>query len=80
MLYEVITLNDLPGLRRTGAGVLRLLPQSERMREVIGLFADALAGQIEADAAFARSREFMKDDPCNGFWHGRAGVDQFVSS
>ena len=58
-------LNDLPLLRQAGAGVLRLLPQSEGTRELIGLFADALAGRLEADAAFARSREFMKDDPCN---------------
>lgn len=72
-------LNELPLLRQTGAGVLRLLPQSEGTRELIHLFADALAGRIGADAAFARSREFMKDEPCNGFWHGRAGVDQFVS-
>ena len=30
--------------------------------------------------ALAASREWMLEEPCNGFWHGRAGVEQYVAA
>jgi collagenase-like PrtC family protease len=71
-------LAELPALAEGGVQVLRVLPQAEGTADLIAVFADVLAGRRPADQAFEHSRRFMNDDPCNGFWHGRAGVEQYV--
>lgn len=73
-------LGDLPTLDGAPVDVLRILPQGEHTAEVIALFDDARHGRVDAATAFARSQTLMGDAPCNGFWHGRAGVEQYVSA
>ncbi len=72
-------LADLPSLADAGVNVLRVLPQAERTSELIGLFRDAIDGTRDAETAFRESRALMNEAPCNGFWHGRAGVEQYVA-
>jgi collagenase-like PrtC family protease len=67
-------LGDLPSVRRH-AQVLRLSPQSVYMSEIIALFAAALRGELGAGEAAERSRPWLLEQPCNGFWHGRPGLD-----
>lgn len=72
-------LGDLPAVR-AGAEVLRISPQGAHTRQIIELFRAALDdGRSPADA-LAASREWMVEEPCNGFWHGRAGVEQYVAA
>ena len=40
----------------------------------------ALDGHRSPADALAASREWMVEEPCNGFWHGRAGVEQYVAA
>ena len=72
-------LADLPSVRRT-AQVLRVSPQGDNTLEVLQLFRDALADAVAPQDAFARSAPWMAEGPCNGFWHGRPGVEQYVQS
>lgn len=71
---------DLPGLRASGVDVLRLSPQSHDMGTIVAAFRAALSGELDGAAALARMRESMPGEPCNGFWHGRPGLDQMVSA
>lgn len=71
---------DLPGLRASGVDVLRLSPQSLDMGTIVAAFRAALSGELDGAAALARMRESMPGEPCNGFWHGRPGLDQMVSA
>ncbi len=57
-----------------GVDVLRLSPQPERMEEVVQAFADAARGTVDAGAASARLAAALPASPCDGYWHGRAGM------
>jgi collagenase-like PrtC family protease len=72
-------LADLPALANS-AEVLRISPQGNHTREIVELFRATLDGRQTPKAAFAASLPLMPDAPCNGFWHGKPGVDQLVSA
>jgi collagenase-like PrtC family protease len=72
-------LAELPSVRAS-AGVLRVSPQGEHTPQVLSLFRDAAAGLISPQEAFGRSSEWMVGDPCNGFWYGRPGVEQYFTA
>jgi len=71
-------LAELPAVAAT-AGVLRISPQGERSVDVIALFRAVLDGLLAPRVAFERSAECMDEGPCNGFWYGRPGVEQYVA-
>ena len=72
-------LGDLPAVQKN-AEVLRISPQGAHTRQIIELFRAVLDGTQTPSAALAASRELMVEAPCNGFWHGRAGVEQYVAA
>ncbi len=72
-------LGDLPAVRAS-AEVLRISPQGAHTRQIVELFRAALDEQRGPADALAASREWMVEEPCNGFWHGRAGVEQYVAA
>lgn len=57
------------------ASVLRISPQGQHTLEAIQLFKDVLDAQVTPAEAFERSTEWMVDRACNGFWHGRPGLE-----
>jgi collagenase-like PrtC family protease len=57
------------------AQILRLSPQSEHMGQIIAAFAAVLRGERSAAQAFEQSRPWLLEAPCNGFWHGEAGLE-----
>jgi collagenase-like PrtC family protease len=71
-------LGDLASVREQ-AEVLRISPQGSHTAQIIALFRAALDGECGPATAFERSRELMVEAPCNGFWHGRPGVEQLVT-
>ena len=73
-------LADLPGVAQAGVGVLRVLPQGEHTTDILALFDDARRHKLDPQLAFEHSHAYMSDAPCNGFWHGRPGVEQYVVS
>ena len=72
-------LADLPAVRES-AQIARISPQGEHTLHVLELFRAARDGELSPSEAFERSAEWMIDAPCNGFWHGRPGVEQYVAS
>ncbi|TAH47562.1 MAG: U32 family peptidase [Betaproteobacteria bacterium] len=62
------------------AEVLRISPQGSHTRDIIDLFRAVLDGMRSPVGALAEARALMVEAPCNGFWHGRAGVDQYVAA
>ncbi len=67
-------LADLPRVTRS-AQVLRVSPQGANTLQVLELFRRVVAGTDSAAAAFEASADCMVDSPCNGFWHGRPGLE-----
>ncbi|MBS0369309.1 MAG: U32 family peptidase [Proteobacteria bacterium] len=73
-------LGDLPAVQADGLDILRISPQGEHTAEVIDLFRQALAGQLQPAEALRNARPLLPEAPCNGFWHGRPGVEQLVTA
>lgn len=58
-------LADLPELAAAGVDILRVSPQSAGTAEVLAAFRAAIGGRAAP----------LAGDYCNGFWHGRPGLE-----
>jgi len=67
--------SELDNLRQLGVDVLRISPQSSHTDTVIRLFHDCLRGACRTDAAEMELAGLMPIGPCDGYWHGGAGMD-----
>ena len=72
-------LADLPNLAGR-AEILRISPQGAHTLDIITLFRAVLDAKLTPSAALDASRDYMPEAPCNGFWHGRPGVEQYVAA
>jgi collagenase-like PrtC family protease len=72
-------IGELPQLRRLGVDALRISPQAHGTERIVTLFREALdevASPADAREAMA---ELMPAPGCNGFWHGRTGLEQVTA-
>ena len=76
LVYTLI--HALDELRDLGVDVIRLSPQSQHMDQVVAAFRAVLDGREPADEAHRRLVPLMPAGPCNGYWHGRAGLDMVL--
>jgi len=72
--HTVNLLAELPAMRELGVDILRLSPQSQQMEQVIALFHQALSDALDPVEAAAQLNRLMPVGPCNGYWHGEAGM------
>ena len=70
---------ELDAMRATGVDVLRLSPQSAHMGEIVRLMRAVLDGRLAGAEALARMTPLMPAAPCDGFWHGRPGLDRLAA-
>ena len=70
----------LADMGELGVDVVRLNPQSQHMAQVIGLFDAAREGALTPVAALDCLQPLMPDDGCNGYWHGRPGLEQVAAA
>lgn len=70
---------DLPALHALGVDMLRLSPQSQHMEHIVAAFDQARRlvqqGQALAPDVVQTMRPWMPSDSCNGYWHGKPGLD-----
>lgn len=71
---------ELPCLIDMGIAVARISPQAARTDEVIGAFRRCLDGALTPQAAWQEVRTLLADETCNGFWHGRPGLEQVMQT
>lgn len=72
-VYNLI--GELPELRALGVDVLRLSPQSRHMADIVAAFDAARRAPEPDPEALQQLRPLMPAEPCNGYWHGRSGMD-----
>jgi O2-independent ubiquinone biosynthesis protein UbiV len=65
LVYNLI--RDIGSLKDAGVTILRVSPQSTGTVEVLESLRDALSGKDQA---------VQQQDHCNGFWHGRPGLER----
>jgi len=72
-------LEELPSMRALGVDAVRLAPQPERMDEVIAAFRAVLDGSAPPSVA-DRLALAQPAPSCNGYWHGRPGLELAAAS
>ena len=72
-------LPELPALDAAGVDVVRVSPQGEGTLDVLAAFRDAIDGRRTPGDAFASIADRLPGAPCNGFWHGRPGVEHVTA-
>jgi collagenase-like PrtC family protease len=77
-VYNLV--GELEDMRTLGVDVIRLSPQSQNMAAVIDVFHAARAKTLAPKDAMARLQPLMPDKGCNGYWHGRPGMEQTESA
>lgn len=68
-------LSELPRMRELGVDILRISPQAQATDKVIDLFHRTLLGELDPIEASASLEPLMPTGPCDGYWHGGAGMD-----
>jgi len=74
LVYNLI--GDLDSLRSQGVDVLRISPQAEHTTEIARLFRECIENRISPEYAMQQMEKLMPEAACNGYWHGRPGMEQ----
>ena len=77
-VYNLV--DALEDMRALGVDVIRLSPQARHMSEVIDVFDAARKQLLPPRDALARMQPLMPEKSCNGYWHGRPGLEQVLSA
>jgi len=68
-------LGDIDRLTDLGVDVLRISPQSQHTIDIIQCFASVIK-ELQPPERFSTDLEgWMPNSPCNGYWHGEAGME-----
>ena len=79
LVYNLI--GELDSLRDLGVNVVRISPQSEHTAEIVQLFHDCKDQRVTPELALQKMERLMPAAACNGYWHGRPGMEQmFLAS
>ena len=68
-------LNEIGDIRKLGADVLRISPQSRHTPAIIQIFADVLAARRDGAEAESELSGYMPAAPCDGYWKGEPGLN-----
>ena len=77
-VYNLI--GELGAMEAMGVDVARISPQAHETHEVVALFHQVRTATLAAQDAAARLAQFMPGEACNGYWHGRPGLEQGAAS
>ncbi|HET9112996.1 MAG TPA: U32 family peptidase [Burkholderiales bacterium] len=76
LIYNLI--GELAALRSLEVDVLRISPQLEHTREIVGFFRDCLNRACSVSDALQQMERFAPGGICDGYWQGRAGLEQGI--
>lgn len=73
-IYNLI--GEIDDMRQLGVDILRISPQSEHTGEVAGIFREVINGRLGIEEAKAALAPCLFAASCDGYWHGRSGIEQ----
>ena len=76
-VYNLI--DEVEQIITMGVSHIRVSPQSSQTAEVVAMFHDKALAAIGNDAV-TKLMPWAPDIACNGYWHGRPGMDSVVAS
>jgi collagenase-like PrtC family protease len=73
-IYNLVA--ELENMQQAGVDVVRISPQPNHIGNIIDVFYRRLQGKLSAAEAAQQMESLMPDEPCDGYWHARAGIQQ----
>ena len=77
-IYSLI--DQIAALQAARVDVIRISPQQSHTIEIAMLFRDCIDGKVTERSAAQDLAQWMPDAACNGYWHGRPGMEYLVPS
>ena len=77
LVYNLI--GELDTLQDAGVDVVRISPQAQHSGEIVCLFRECMEQRLTPAQALAQIEGLMPAASCNGYWHGKPGLD-FIHS
>ena len=63
-------------MREIGVDVVRISPQAFHTAKILRLFHEVMENRLPAQTAMQQMATLMPDQACDGYWHGRPGIEQ----
>jgi len=67
--------HELGAMRELGVDVVRVSPQARHTGRILALFRETMDGKTGSAQAMQEMQALMPEQPCNGYWHGKPGLD-----
>jgi len=77
LVYNLVA--ELGVMEDMGVDVARISPQAQHTDRIASLFRDVLDKKLAGADALKQMEALMPDQPCNGYWYGKPGLDQMVA-
>lgn len=77
LVYNLV--NELGAMETLGVDVARISPQAQHTDRIASLFRDVLDKKLTGADALKQMEGLMPEQPCNGYWHGKPGLDRMVA-
>lgn len=68
--------DELAVMHAMGVDAVRISPQAQHNERIIDVFDQVRRGKLVPTVAAQALREWMPDQPCNGYWNGEPGMHQ----
>ena len=72
-------LSELAPMHAMGVDVARISPQAQHTEQIIDVFDRVRTGELWPQIGLPQMQEWMPDQPCNGYWNGKPGLDQIAA-
>ena len=73
-------LGEMAQMKQLKVDVVRISPQSQGIEAIIDLFDGVRSGRLTAADAVQTMAPSMPAEACNGYWHGKPGLEHIVGS
>lgn len=73
--YNLI--GELQALQEAGVDIVRVSPQAYHSGKILQLFHECMEQRLSPALALTQMEKLMPEAPCNGYWHGKPGLEFF---
>jgi len=77
LVYNLV--REIAAMPAAGVNLIRISPQHQHTQHIVTLFRAVLDADMHGDAALVEMEDLMPDDGCDGYWHGKPGLERIVA-
>ena len=77
LVYNLLA--DIDSMRETGVDIVRISPQWRDTDRIVELYDAVINSRLDVASAMAQIEPLMPEKGCNGYWHGKPGLEQVAA-